>query len=66
MPLGLSRKVGESLILGDKDEILAGNLTNAIEIRFTRIDRGRVNIAVLAPDKVYIARKELLAEEDRG
>jgi carbon storage regulator len=48
--LVLSRKVGESILIGD-----------AIEIRINRIDQDTVKVGVVAPREVVILRKEVHA-----
>jgi len=47
--LVLSRKVGESLLIGE-----------AIEITVTQVGRGRVRLGVNAPKDVRVRRTELL------
>jgi carbon storage regulator len=48
--LVLSRKVGDSILIGD-----------AIEIRINRIDQDTVKVGVVAPRDIVILRKEVYA-----
>ncbi len=52
--LVLSRKVGESIMVGD-----------TIEIRVTKIERDQVRISIQAPREVPIFREELYRESRR-
>ena len=52
--LVLTRKSGESLLLGDE-----------IEIRIVRIDGDQVRIGIVAPRSVQIVRGELVEEIER-
>lgn len=52
--LVITRKIGESIIVGDN-----------IEISITEIQRGKVKIAIDAPKSVSIFRKEIIEEVAR-
>ena len=53
--LVLSRKVGESILVG-KD----------ITIKIDRVERGRVYLAIEAPQEVRILREEILHRQTGG
>ena len=49
--LVISRKKGESILIGDD-----------IEITFVKIDDGSVKVAISAPKSIFILRKELFSQ----
>lgn len=53
MPLTLTRKLGETILIGDK-----------IAVTVTHLDVGKVRLTVDAPLDVEIWRPELLAKDD--
>jgi carbon storage regulator len=52
--LVLSRKIGESIVIGD-----------SIVVTVTRVAGNRLTLGIDAPGDVRILRSELVAEEDR-
>lgn len=49
--LVISRKIGESVLIGDN-----------VEVTIVQVDNGNVRIAIKAPKEIVILRKELYAE----
>jgi len=52
--LALSRKVGETILIGDQ-----------IKITVTRVERDTVRLSIDAPREIPILREELLTREPR-